>query len=183
MFFNHTCFSKDDKRFFFLARSSDGGRLESAMFTALIDGTRIREAVPYGRGISHFDWKNGQEIIATFRDEGRRMRDYLFDDDKQNFQVLDADFFRGDDHCSYSSDTNWIVSDRNHAEDQVKELLLFHPATSKAYSLSRQKVGKYLSGDTRCDVHPRFSRDGKQISFGSIAADGTRQLHIAHLKL
>ena len=183
MFFNHTCFSKDDKRFFVLARSSVGGRLESAMFTASIDGTQIREAVPYGRGISHFDWKNGQEIIATFRDEGGRMRHYLFDDGKQNFQVLGADFFQGDGHCSYSPDTNWIVSDRNHAEDQVKELLLFHPATGKGYSLSRQKVGKYLSGDTRCDLHPRFSRDGKQICFDSIAADGTRQLHIAHLKL
>lgn len=77
MFFNHTCFSKDDKRFFVLSRSSVGGRLESAMYTASIDGTQIREAVPYGRGISHFDWKIGQEIIATFRDEGRRMRDYL----------------------------------------------------------------------------------------------------------
>lgn len=86
------------------------------------------------------------------------MRHYLFDDGKQNLQVLGADFFQGDGHCSYSPDTNWIVSDRNHPEDQVKELLLFHPATGKGYNLSRRKVGKYLSGNTRCDLHPRFSR-------------------------
>ena len=182
MFFNHTVFSKDDKRFFVLSRCFKNNRLESAMFSANLYGTDIREAVPYGRGISHFDWKNGREIIATFRDDQGKMRHYLFEDGKQNFEMLGKDFFPGDGHCSYSPDAQWIVSDANHAEDQTKELLLFHPATSKGTSLGRQKVGAYLSGDTRCDLHPRFSRDGKQICFDSIAADGTRQLHIATLK-
>jgi len=177
MFFNHTVFSKDDKRFFVLSRCFKNNRLESAMFSANLDGSDIREAVPYGRGISHFDWKNGREIIATFRDDQSKMRHYLFEDGKQNFQVLGADFFGVDGHCSYSPDTEWIVSDANHAEDQTKELLLFHPASNRGYSLGRQKVGSYLSGDTRCDLHPRFSRDGKQICFDSISADGTRQQH------
>ncbi|MBM3763421.1 MAG: hypothetical protein FJW36_24690 [Acidobacteria bacterium] len=183
MFFNHTVFSKDDRRFFVLSRCFEKGRLESAMFSANVDGSDVREAVPYGRGISHFDWKNGKEILATFRDELRKVRHYLFEDGKQEFKVLGRDFFGGDGHCSYSPDSRWIVSDANHAEDQTKELLLFHPETEKGYSLGRQKVGQYLTGDTRCDLHPRFSRDGKQICFDSIAEDGTRQVHLATLNL
>jgi hypothetical protein len=182
MFFNHTVFSKDDRRCFVLSRCfGDDKRLESAMFTANLDGSDIREAVPFGRGISHFDWKNGREIIATFRDEDRKVRHFTFEDGKQNFRVVGKDFFQGDGHCSYSPDTRWIASDANHAGDQSKELLLFDVERNQGESLGRIAVGKYLSGDTRCDLHPRFARDGKSICFDGIAENGTRQLHIAHL--
>jgi hypothetical protein len=180
MFFNHSVFSRDDKRFFVLSRSFEKGRLESAMFSANLDGSDIREAVPYGRGISHFDWKNGREILATFRDDSGKMRHFVFADGKQNFTAIGPDFFQGDGHCSYSPDTQWIVSDRNHTDTKEKELLLFHPATNQGQSLGRFFVGQYLSTDLRCDLHPRFSRDGRMICFDSIAQDGTRQLHIAY---
>ncbi|MDL5051019.1 hypothetical protein QQ054_34020 [Oscillatoria amoena NRMC-F 0135] len=179
MFFNHTVFSKDDKRFFVLSRAFAGNRLESAMFSANLDGSDVREAVPYGRGVSHFDWKNGKEILATFRDEAGVVRHYLFPDGGQTFQVLGADFFSGDGHCSYSPDTQWIVSDANHLSSKERELLLYHPASGEGHRLGRFAMGDYMTGDLRCDLHPRFSRDGKMICFDAIAADGTRQLHIA----
>jgi hypothetical protein len=179
MFFNHTVFSKDDKRFFVLSRAFAGNRLESAMFSANLAGSDVREAVPYGRGVSHFDWKNGKEILATFRDEAGIVRHYLFPDGGGNFKVLGADFFSGDGHCSYSPDAQWIVSDANHLSSKERELLLYHPASGKGHRLGRFAMGDYMTGDLRCDLHPRFSRDGKMICFDAIAADGTRQLHIA----
>jgi hypothetical protein len=104
-------------------------------------------------------------------------------DGKQDFRMIGPDFFDGDGHCSYSPDTQWIASDKNHADTQSKELLLFHPGRNQGWSLGKWKMGAYLSGDTRCDLHPRFSRDGKQLCFDCIAPDGTRQVHIAHLDL
>ncbi len=180
MFFNHTVFSKDDRRFFVLSRGFEKGRLESAMFSADLDGGDIREAVPYGRGVSHFDWKNGREILATFRDDEGQMRHYLFADGSRDFRVVGGEFFQGDGHCSYSPDTQWVLSDRNHTGEQKKELLLYHPGRKQGYSLGNFFVGQYISTDLRCDLHPRFSRDGRTICFDCIAADGTRQLHLAH---
>lgn len=46
IFFNHTVFSKDDRRFFVLSRCFEKGRLESAMFSANVDGSNVREAMP-----------------------------------------------------------------------------------------------------------------------------------------
>ncbi|MDX2269518.1 MAG: hypothetical protein NW208_15555 [Bryobacter sp.] len=178
MFFNHTVFSKNDRRFFVLSRCFVDKRLESAMFTANIDGTDIREAVPFGRGVSHFDWKSGREIIATFRDEAGVIRHYLFTDGQQNFTILGRDFFAGDGHCSYSPNQQWIASDANYPATKERGLLLFHPATQRGFPLGRFPMGAYMSGDLRCDLHPRFSRDGRQICFDALAADGTRQLHL-----
>jgi hypothetical protein len=183
MFFNHTVFSKDDKRFFVLARGFEHQRLESAMFSANLDGTDIREAVPYGRGISHFDWKNGREILATFRDNRGKVRHWLFEDGKQDFRLIGPNFFDADGHCSYSPDTQYIVSDKNHLSDRSKELLLYQPSKDQGWSLGRWRMGQYWNTDIRCDLHPRFSRDGQQICFDCIAPDGSRQLHIARLNL
>ena len=41
---------------------------------------------------------------------------------------------------------------------------------------------QYLGGDLRGDIHPRLSRDGRQICFDALETAGwTRQLHVAAL--
>jgi hypothetical protein len=75
MWFNHTVINKNDTRFFFLARCwtpKPHVELASAMFTVGLDGSDLREVVPFGKGVSHFEWRNDKEIIATFRTTGRR---------------------------------------------------------------------------------------------------------------
>ena len=52
----------------------------------------------------------------------------------------------------------------------------------------RQVVGytgekKYMSGDVRCDFHPRWNRAGDQICFDAIEpVNWTRQLHVVYFK-
>jgi hypothetical protein len=53
LFFQHAVFNRDDSRFLFLARvftDPPGAQLESAMFTANVDGSELREVIPFGRG-------------------------------------------------------------------------------------------------------------------------------------
>ena len=42
---------------------------------------------------------------------------------------------------------------------------------------------RFLAGDLRCDLHPRWNRIGNQVCVDAIATDGTRQLHIVTLDL
>jgi hypothetical protein len=41
---------------------------------------------------------------------------------------------------------------------------------------------EYLSGDLRCDLHPRWNRTGDAICFDALETTSwTRQLHVAYL--
>ncbi|RPJ58597.1 MAG: hypothetical protein EHM23_17015 [Acidobacteria bacterium] len=186
MWFNHTVFNKDDTRFFFLARcwteENARRRLESAMFTANLDGSDLREVVPFGRGVSHFEWRNAREIMATFRFEGKEMRHVLFTDGLADYKSIGEGFIQGDGHCSFAPDGNWLVTDRNDGGAQSKSLLIFDLKSGAGLLLGSFPMQQYLGGDLRCDLHPRWNRTGTAICFDALETDAwTRQLHVAEL--
>ncbi|MGH9833267.1 MAG: hypothetical protein ACREBD_14100 [Blastocatellia bacterium] len=185
LFFNHTVFNKDDTRFFFLARiftPAPNSRLESAMFTCNLDGSDLREVVPFGKGVSHFEWRNAKEILATFRFEGDEMKHVLFTDGGQNYQAIGEGFLKGDGHCSFAPGQQWIVTDRNLTATREKMLMIFHVGLKQGLLLGTFPMKEYISGDLRCDLHPRWNRTGDAICFDALETKTwTRQLHVAYL--
>lgn len=187
MWFNHTLFNKDDTRFFFLARAylPPGRRRHTAMFTANLDGSQLREAVPFDKSVSHFDWRNDREILATFAMDGTGRKHVLFTDGKADYRVIGDGFLDFDGHCSFGPDQDWIVTDHKHGGTLEQSLLLYNLRTRQRCVLCtlNMREKKYRSGDVRCDFHPRWNRAGDQICFDAIEpANGTRQVHIAYLE-
>ena len=185
MFFNHTVFNKNDSRFFFLARSfTPARRLESAMFTANLDGSDLREVVPYGSGVSHFEWRNNTEIMATFRFGGDQIKHVLFTDGKWDYRSIGEGFLVGDGHCSFAPDQTWLVTDRNDPEKLEKSLMIYNIKTREGVMLGSfpMKEQRYFNSDLRCDLHPRWSRTGDAICFDALeTTNWTRQLHVTYL--
>ncbi|UCG59359.1 MAG: hypothetical protein JSU70_07575 [Phycisphaerales bacterium] len=187
MWFNHTVFNRNDTRFFFLARTRDNkGRLETGMMTANLDGSELREVIPYGTRVSHFDWRNDRQIIATFAYKGQERKHILFTDGKDDYEIVAGQFFAGDGHCTFSPDQKWIATDQKHYGTLEQSLLAFNVESNQGIVLARlsMKEKRYISGDLRCDFHPRWNRTGDAICFDALEAkSGTRQLHVAHLEL
>jgi len=187
MWFNHTVFNKNDTRFFFLARANlpPRERRYTAMFTANLDGSELREVVPFDKRVSHFDWRNNKEIIATFSMDGPDRRHVLFTDGKADYKVIGDGFLDFDGHCSFSPDQNWLVTDHKHHDTLEQSLLLYNLRSKQKLVLCRYSMRerKYMSGDIRCDFHPRWNRTGDKLCFDAIEpTNGTRQLHIVDLK-
>ena len=181
---NHTVFNRSDTRFFFLGRSMENGRLETGMFTADRDGSHLREVIPYGSSVSHFDWRNDREIVATFKYQGRGRRHVLFTDGRQDYRVLGGGMLDFDGHCTFAPDGNWLATDRKRGLDQ--SLILYNVDTGRGRTLVTldMKLKRNISGHLRCDFHPRWNRAGDAICFDGIDPEtATRQLHIAYLDL
>jgi hypothetical protein len=187
MWFNHTVFNKNDSRFFFLARTwtpAPDVRLESAMFTCNRDGSDLREVIPYGSGVSHFEWRNSKEILATFRFTGGEVKHVLFTDGQRDYQSVGEGFLAGDGHCSFAPGGEWIVTDRNHAETMAKSLMIYNVKTKQGLKLGTfpMKEKRFFTGDLRCDLHPRWHRQGRAVCFDALeTTNWTRQLHVAAL--
>jgi len=183
LWFNHTVFNSDDTRFFFLARAriKKKGR-RTAMFTANVDGSDLREVVPFGKSVSHFDWRNSTEIIATFRPDGRTVNHVLFTDGQGDYRIMGQDVLIGDGHCTFGPDRNWLATDPRLPGTKSRRLQLYNVETEEWLEVAQFALGEYASGDLRCDLHPRWKHTGDAICFDAIEpATGTRQLHVVDI--
>ena len=183
MWFNHTVINPAATRFLFLARTRDEkDNLDSAMFTANMDGSDLAQVIPFGTGVSHFGWRNNHEIIATFTPPGGEiMKHYLFPDKTSDYNVVGDNFILGNGHCTFTADARWMTTDRKTKESNSQSLWLWDMELNKGMILCSKPVNdkKYLSGDIRCDFHPRWNPAGNKICFDAIDNEtGTRQMHL-----
>lgn len=183
IWFNHTDINPSGNRFLFLARSrNEKGKIDSAMFTADMDGRSLKMVIPFGTSVSHFGWRNDQEIVATCKPPGEKeYRHFLFTDGKEDFSVIGEDFIIDDGHCTFSPDGKWLATDRTQDESHSTSLWFFDMKLNKGMVLVNLPVPeyKYLHGNTRCDFHPRWNPSGNKICFDAIdTASYTRQLHL-----
>ncbi len=186
LWFNHTVFNKNDTRFFLLARARPTVRrsMETGMFTVGIDGSDLREVIPYGTSVSHFDWRNNKEIIATFNLDSNGRSHYHFVDGVNEYRRLGNGSLDFDGHCTFSPDQKWIATDHKVKETLEQSILLYNFETdqTKTLAIHNMTERKFITGDLRCDFHPRWNRDGSAICFDAIdSKSGLRQMHLVEL--
>jgi glycosyltransferase involved in cell wall biosynthesis len=156
----------------------DSGRMR--MYTAGLDGSGLNCLLD-GQTISHYDWKDEHSILAWVGQSGTRGRFILCDSRGGPKQVVGEGLLMEDGHCSFSPDRKRILCDTYPDRHQLRTLYIFNPMTNKKTDLERFYSPKEISGEIRCDLHPRWSRDGKQICIDS-AHTGQRQMYVIGLK-
>lgn len=175
--FNHLLFSPDDTRFIFLHRwkRSDGGRF-TRLFTANRDGSEIY-CVSDHEMVSHFDWKNPRQILAWARQKGIDDQYFLFTDQTDNKEIVGEGILTCDGHCSYSPDRRWILTDTYPDKERMRTLILYRPSDKRRIDIGKFFAPPELDGEIRCDLHPRWSRDGKKVCIDSVH-EGERQVYV-----
>ncbi|MEW6356924.1 MAG: hypothetical protein AB1696_11390 [Planctomycetota bacterium] len=177
--FNHLQFNTDGTRFLFLHRwrAADGKRWFTQMFTANHDGSDICCVADHGM-VSHFDWRDPNHILAWAHHNEMGNHFYLYTDQSDEIQIVGKDTLTSDGHCSYSPDRRWILNDTYPArEDRTRTLMLYRPADDRRVDIGRFFAPPQYDGEIRCDLHPRWSRDGKYVCFDSIH-EGMRQMYV-----
>jgi hypothetical protein len=176
MWFNHTVFNRDDSRFCFVSRwNKRRGQIERThMLSSSVDGTGLRCIL--AQGASHFDWRTSSELLVWARaEEGPYY--YRLDDRTGHREIVGRDLLTHDGHCSFTRDGNWMLTDTGPDADQMRTLLLWHMVEQRRVILGRFDSPLPFRGEIRCDLHPRWSRDEKQVCFDSIHK-GTRQVYV-----
>ena len=176
LWFNHTIFNADDTRFVFLSRFSRDNLRRTAMYSSDLDGGDVRCLVDYGL-VSHFDWLDDHVILAWANVQDRGDSYYLIDDRDASFRKIGEGVLTQDGHCSFSPDGKWILTDKYPGSDNRRELMVYEWERDRLISLGRFYSDPMLVGEIRCDLHPRWSRDGGEICFDS-THEGKRQLYV-----
>ncbi|MCX5676028.1 MAG: hypothetical protein NTX87_13555 [Planctomycetota bacterium] len=103
--------------------------------------------------------------------------DYLFTDRSTRTEVVGEGVLTTDGHCSFSPDRRWMLTDTYPGQERKRALLLYRMPAGPRTDIGRFFAPPEIDGPTRCDLHPRWSRDGKTVSLDS-AHEGSRQVYV-----
>lgn len=173
--FNHLDISPDGKRFSFIHRWEHNNVTQSRFYTADVDGNNIY-CLADEEMVSHSCWKNNKEILAWTR-KNNKDRYYLFKDKSSEFKIIGEGKLTSDGHPSYSPDKRYILTDTYPDRTRHRTLIIYDTEEDQRYDIARLFAPFKYHGEVRCDLHPRWSRDGKNVCFDSVH-EGKRQLYI-----
>ena len=174
---NHLQFNPDDSRFSFIHRwQRDRRGWWSRLFTSNLEGEELRLLINDDM-VSHSDWLDPGNLLAWARMPGTGDRFYVFIDQTDKKASIDPEKLPVDGHCRYSPDRRWILTDTYPDAAGRRFLLLYNVEDDETQVLGEFASSRAMQGAIRCDLHPRWNRDGTQICIDS-SHEGTRQMYV-----
>lgn len=179
---NHLMLNPSGTRFMVLYRWFNGVRKYTRLITCNTDGSDMY-LLSDDDMVSHCYWKNDQEIIAFENKKKGGPGYYLMRDKSQEYRHLWPQI-SNDGHPSYCpTDEHLIVTDSYPNRARIADLKLLKdtdPEGKDVKVIARVFSPFKYDNDTRCDLHPRWSRDGRQICFDA-CFEGHRGLYVINL--
>ena len=79
---------------------------------------------------------------------------------------------------SYSPDGQWIACDTApRGPDHSSEVMLYEVTGNRKVSLGFYRSEEIFRGEIRCDLHPRWTPDGRGLTIDAVP-EGDRQIHL-----
>ena len=167
---NHVTFNPSGDKFLMLLRNfPEHGKKSTQVLVIDVDGN-VKKMTDYQVN-SHYSWKNDQEFIVwSVLEEGKGI--YFFDAKTGKRSRLNEDILDKDDiHCLYSPDGDCFIGDSYPYVDGYRHIYKYNFQDGSVEDLIKVKHDEPRIGDIRCDLHARFSRDGKELSFDSYCGE------------
>ena len=179
-YFNHLLVSPDGSRLIFLHRwlyQSGRRRFGTRMFTVGSGGEAPHVLDPYG-DTSHFIWRDPAHVLAWARHPSHGNKFYLYTDHTEQVEVVAPEAMPVNGHCTYLPGNRWILNDTYPDRERLQHPYLYEIATGRRVPLGHFHSPPEYTGEWRCDLHPRFSPDGRQVVIDSPHGGAGRQLHL-----
>lgn len=162
---NHVTFNPSATKFIMLFRNfpENGVNKRTQLLVVGVDGT-VKKMTDYQIN-SHYSWKNDDEfMIWSLLEEGKGI--YFFDANTGNRTRLNNDVLDKDDiHCLFSPDNQSFIGDSYPYVDGYRHIYKYDFIKGQVEDLIKIKHNEPTIGDIRCDLHARFHRDGRTVSF------------------
>ena len=177
-YINHLSFSPDGTKFLFFWIQDLNGYHKASL---LVYDCISEKIIPLETGgkVSHYSWRNNDEILCTVFNSKNNCRYYLYSISQQSKRIIRDDILVRDGHPSFI-DNDVIVTDTYPDKFGYQQLNLvslngyWHKCVAQLYSVPVDRA------EIRTDLHPRISLDKHRICVDSNNR-GTRDIVIFSL--
>lgn len=187
--FNHLLINQTGERFIFLnrwrkiteptAEQVAKEKFYTRMYTANADGTDLYVLDPSGN-TSHFIWRDPDTVCAWTQPVGKKAAFYLLRDRTQDIQTVGEDKMTVNGHNTYLPirGAEWILNDTYPDKGRIQTPYLYNVGSGQRVDIGNFLSPKEYTGEWRCDLHPRASRDGKLVAIDSTHEGNGRQQYV-----
>lgn len=177
---NHAMYSNDGEHIVFMHRwvSVDNVRY-SRMYSVKRNGKALRLLLD-DKMVSHYSWTSENHLVVYASYKGRSAYYYVNIDDGSCRLVHESLHSYGDGHPTLSPMGKLIVSDTYPDDSRRQTLFLYDVSDNKIMELGRFLSPVRFEYERRCDLHPRWNKEGNKISFDS-ACSGVRDSYVMDL--
>ena len=171
---NHLMINKAGSHFIFIHRFYEGKVRHDRLMVSDFESMKV---LVDNDMVSHCHWIDNERIIGYFRYQNKDGFYFcnVITGEVKCCEPMTA-LQNGDGHPSCYGD--WITFDSYPDKGRMQHLYLYNMVTEQMIHLLEVKHGLKFQGEGRCDLHPRFSSDGKYISFDSVMSGKRQQYYI-----
>lgn len=180
-YINHISVSPSGRRFLFfhLRTSIRSSTWKASLYVTNIETGELK-LIEGESVVSHYCWKNDNEIIVTTAAMNAGTADYIeYNVETGEKKFKEGELLHRDGHPSYIHGTDDFISD-TYPINCVQHV--FMQSGESAKELLRVYADPRLHDDMRCDLHPRISLDNTLITVDSTACDRLRRVIVMELK-
>lgn len=179
-YINHLSWNPSGERFLFFHLWCNSINRYSRLFTCDKNGKNLC-LIENTENVSHYSWVNNNKIIVTTASKKNGIRYRIYEDQTSEFINLSNDLNK-DGHPSFNpKNTNLFLSDTYPDKYSERQIFLFHTKLSKKIDLIKVYSPYKYRLHYRCDLHPRWSNDGKIVCFDSTHT-GIRTINLINLE-
>ncbi len=175
---NHLMISPDGARFMVLHRWLVGGKKYTRLVTGDCRGGGLYCLLD-DDFVSHCCWKDNQHILTFAQKKGQGRGYFLLTDGETECSHLWPSLV-GDGHPTYGPDGR-VVTDSYPDRRRVANVYILKESDPEPTVAARVFAPFRYDNDVRCDLHPRWSRDGGKVCFDSVY-EGKRGLYTVDVK-
>lgn len=174
---NHIMLNPTGDRFMVLHRWINGSNKYTRLVTVNSDGSDMYN-LSDDNMTSHCFWKSDSEIIA-YAHKDKSGNGYYLMKDKTNEYEQKWTELTSDGHPSYSPDGSMVVTDTY--PDRARVARVYCMIGDEVKEIVKVFAPFRYDNDVRCDLHPRWNRNGNLICIDSVF-EGRRGLYQIKLK-
>jgi len=179
-YINHISINPIGKRFMFFHLVTNRGKRRSRLITCDIDGKNLF-ALENDLIVSHYTWKDDNVLLVTvITPSGLRYVEYT--DQTFEKKIIGESQLHVDGHPTYlNKDKGIIITDTYPDQYNDQKLLMYNSNSSKLDVIGRYNNSKGYSGEFRCDLHPRVSKNKSLLCFDSLHGNNKRSMYVKEL--